>query len=117
MNDAINNYLIVGLRGIVLADIIDTVRNAFPDFHVITADTLMDASAIVAQLGSVPFAFLNVDPDEFIRTELAIALTRLETRIVLMGDAAEEKVKTSPFPVLDRPFAEDDVIRILKKSG
>lgn len=116
MSDANENYLIVGLKGLILSDVIGIIKEAFPDFGVITAQSMIEAAEITAKLQSVPFAFLNVDPDEFVRAELAGLLSNLGTRIVMMGNAAEEKATDLPFNVLDRPFAQADVIRILKKD-
>ncbi|WP_458792819.1 hypothetical protein [Yoonia sp. MH D7] len=116
MPKTIQNYLIVGLKGLVLVDVIGIIEDAFPGLGAITVQTAQEAAELVTTLKSVRFAFLNVDPDDFIQTELAGILSDLGTRIVLMGKAAEEKAGALPYDVLDRPFAGPDVIRILKKE-
>ena len=108
-------YLIVGLQGLVLLDVVGIIEEAFPGFRAVTAGSDAEAVALAAMLKSIRFAFLNVDPDAFVRTELAGILTRLGTRIVMMGQVAEEKAAHFPFDVLDRPFFEHDILRILKK--
>lgn len=34
-----------------------------------------------------------------------------------MGNAAEDKAAQSPFDVLNRPFADNDILRILNKES
>lgn len=115
MSDDDENYLIVGLRGLVLFDVLGIIEEAFPGLRAVTADSDVEAVAHAATLKSIPFAFINGDPDEFVRTELASLLSRLGTRIVMMGRDAEEKAAQLPFDVLDRPFVDKDILHILKK--
>ncbi len=116
MSDTDESYLIVGLKGLVLFDVIGIIAEIFPGLGAVTAQSPIEATELAAKLKSVRFAFLNVDPDEFVRTELASLLSGLGTRIVMMGLAAEEKAADLPYDVLDRPFADADIIRILKKE-
>lgn len=75
----------VGLRGLVLLDVIEIITEAFPGFNAIAAQSTLEATQLATNLKSVRFGFINVDPDEFVRTELASLLSSLGTRIVLWG--------------------------------
>lgn len=90
---------------------------ASTEFVMLSRQSTSEATQLAANLKSVCFAFPNANPDEFVKTELASLLSSLGTRIVLMGNAAEDKAAQSPFDVSDRPFANDDVLRILNKES
>lgn len=59
------------------------------------------------------FAFLNIGPDAFAASDLAALFVALRTKVVLLGNAAEDAAGESPFPVLMRPFSGTDILQIL----
>jgi hypothetical protein len=52
-------------------------------------------------------------PNDLANSDLAAALARLGTRVVLLGNDAEDAGADCPYPVLVRPYGADDVLAVL----
>lgn len=107
-------FLVMGITGLVQYDLIGAIKEAFPAFTPITLSTELEAIEAAQQTHRWRFAFLNLGPDAFAKSDLAMLLSTLKTKVILLGDAAEEAADGSPFPVLMRPFSGADVVRLLE---
>jgi hypothetical protein len=116
MNTVRNRYLVMGLNGLVLRDLLETMSEGFPALQPVTVPTVDDAVKEVSKASGWRFAFLNLGPDAFIASELAMLFKNLDTRIVLLGNAAEDAACTSTYPVLMRPFSSEDILALLGKE-
>lgn len=113
MNRIRGHYLVTGLKGLVLRDIIGIMEIACPRLNALAADTVPDALALLKDAQSVRIAFVSLGPDTFLQDGLSTVLGHLGTKVILMGEDAENAVSRSSFPVLERPFFEDDILKLL----
>ncbi len=109
-----SKFMVMGLNGLVLRDLVGMMKDAFPTLEAITAGNEADALAQLAGSKGWKYAFLDLGPDAFVASELSKILDALGTKIILLGNAAEDAEKASTFPVLVRPFFAGDILRLLK---
>lgn len=110
---AAGQFLVMGLNGLILQDVLGTISDAFPAWRPCTAG---DEAAAIEQVLAVSdwrCAFLNMGPDELAASRLLGLLKSAGAQIVLMGSAAEDAGSDSPYPVLMRPFMAEDVLSAL----
>lgn len=110
-------YMVLGLNGVVLHDIVGTLEEGYPGLHPCAVTTEAEAIAHVAQAANWKFAFLNLGPMAYARSELFKMFTALGTQVVLLGAAAEEAAASCSYPVLRRPFTSDDILRALERKS
>lgn len=116
MISAESRFLVLGLTGLVLRDIIGTLSDRFPTLQAHIAEDEADALAQVKQASGWQYAFLNLGPDLFVASELSLLLSQAGAKIVLMGSEAEDAAAQSAHTVLIRPFTADDVLQALKRE-
>ncbi|MGB3246209.1 MAG: hypothetical protein WBB25_16865 [Sulfitobacter sp.] len=117
MNAADSRFLVMGLTGLVLRDLLETMQDRFPGLEPNTVTNEDEATTRVSQTSGWKYAFLNLGPDDFSKSNLAKLFEAVGTRVVLFGEAAEEAATNSAYPVLVRPFMPDDVFRLLDKNS
>ncbi|MDF3414371.1 hypothetical protein HKX54_07880 [Sulfitobacter sp. M57] len=108
-----SRFLVMGITGLVQFDLIGAIAEHFPAAQAVTVETESEAIEAAKQPAGVEFAFLNIGPDDFAASDLSSLFGALKTKVILLGDAAEEAASNSPFPVLMRPFSGDDVLGLL----
>lgn len=117
MGQQMPTYLFVGISGVMRLDLNGTIAAAVPDARVITAKTLSEAAEAAREIVKLAGAIVRADVKQVQGSELEEILRSAQARIVLVGDAAEDEVATSPYPVLQRPFGIDDVLNALNLPG
>ena len=113
MGAADSRFLVLGLTGLVLRDVIGTMKDRFPSLEASTFASVGEAVAQISKTSGWRYAFLNLAPDAFVASELSKLFETLGTKVILLGDAAEDAAAQSPYPVLIRPFMADDIFRLL----
>lgn len=116
MDAKTSRYLVMGLTGLALHDLVGTMKAGFPTLEASAADDEADAVALVAQTGGWQFAFLNLGPIAYVASELSSLLDALGTHVILLGNAAEDESANCSYPVLMRPYSSDDVLRLLRQA-
>lgn len=110
-----SRFLVMGLTGLVLRDLVETIKERFPALDARTVASEVEAVVEVTRDSGWKYAFLNLGPDAFVASELSNLFNALGTKVILFGNVAEEAAAESPYPVLIRPFIADDIWRILDK--
>ncbi len=108
-----SRFLVMGVAGLVRCDLIGAVKEQFPTISPVTVGSEVEAIEVAQQSDGWKFAFLSLGPEDFAASELAALFAKLKTKVILLGDAAEEAAANSPFPVLMRPFSGADILRLL----
>jgi hypothetical protein len=112
-----NRFLVMGLSGLVQYDLIGAIKERFPGVDPITVTSEVEAIEATKQTTGWKFAFLNLGPEAFAASDLAALLATVKTKVILLGNAAEDAAGDSPFPVLMRPFTGADILRLLGCKG
>ncbi len=107
-------YLITGIKGLVLHDIVGALDDARPELCHISSTDLHDAAAHIPGDGPIKFAFVEADPDEFRDSQLSELLQQQKTKVFLTGRRAEESLTPGPYAVLHRPFTAQDILAQLE---
>lgn len=112
-----DRFLVLGVTGVVLRDLISTVKDAFETLEATVAHTQDEAMHLLEQGQQLKYAFLNLSPETLMNSELVRLCEKLGAKIVLLGTDAEDAVENSPHPVLVRPFATHDILRVLEGAN
>ena len=100
----------------VAEDIARTVSETDSAMQIRTAHDNDSALSSIQHPAHVTLAILQLGPEEILSGDLGQALQRAGTRIVLMGDEAEEHGLTAGYDVLHRPFRTVDLLRVLRQN-
>ncbi|MDU9004523.1 hypothetical protein [Sedimentitalea todarodis] len=117
MDVTTGRFLLMGLTGLTLHDLVGTMKEGFPTLEASSVEDEAGAVAVVDQAGDWKYAFLNMGPGAFLASELSDAFARLGTRVILLGNAAEDESAECPYPVLMRPYSSEDVFRLLRQDA
>lgn len=110
-------YLVVGVAGVSRLDLFDAIESSRPGAEIIYAKTISEALPLVSHLSFLAAAVVQGCLSDLSHSGLLTVLQRLGSKIVLMGDAAEEAAATLCYPVLERPFGSDDILSALEIDG
>ena len=113
MNDVVGRFMVLGLTGLVLRDLIDTMKSNFPALEVSIAANEVEAAAQIAEASAWKYAFLNLGAEALIACELPKLFVERGAKVVLLGSAAEDVAADCCYPVLIRPYMADDILRML----
>ena len=109
----VHSCYLVALKHVVIAeDVAQTIRDHDPGADVI----------LVRDLGAIPgdrhplVAFLGLSPTDARRLPVVRDLLERGTRLVLIGDEAEETGEATSWWVLPRPFTSDAVLALLLRA-
>ena len=109
-----SRFMVMGLNGPVLRDLVGTMKDGFPGLEASTANTEAEAVEQIEQTKCWKYAFLDIAPAAFAASQLSNLFDALGTKVVLLGNAAEDAAQCSPYPVLVRPFTANDIINLLR---
>lgn len=109
---------LVIMKNIVVAtDICETLRAiGGTECEVIHARHLDEAFEAIANPERVDLAIVEADPDEFEYSPLGEAFRNGGTRVILAGEAAEQRAGARGYAVLQRPFTATMLEEIVKAS-
>ncbi len=106
-------FLICINDAIVAEDVAGILQDAMPQSSVICAASQADALQRLETLHAPLIGFIQMAPEAVADSPLGQALTQAGARIVLLGNAAEERGEAAGFAVLQRPFRSVDLLALV----
>lgn len=106
-------FLVCISDAFVAEDVAGILLEAHPSARVENARSHEDALGFLAGHGGPLVAFVFMPPEAVGTTALGQELTRIGARLVLMGNAAEERGASSGHAVLHRPFRSVDLLALI----
>ncbi len=106
-------YLLLVEPGLVATDLTGIISEADLHARVVIARDIAAAHEVLTDARIVASAILDIDPDHGPAEALARAVAARGGRVVLIGDAAEDKAERTRWLVLQRPFTTETVLAVL----
>ena len=110
---AAQSYLILLHPELVARDVALTISDQVPTANVIMARSPESAAQALDAVTTVAVAFLAMEPDAYVKSQLAEAIRARGGRAVLISDAAEAVGQGPDWIALARPFTTECVVAVL----
>ncbi|EIE49777.1 hypothetical protein AL036_09845 [Salipiger aestuarii] len=111
---ALNPTFLIWITDMIVAeDVSGILLDACPQARVLCAESPESAPPQLTPDCGPLVAIVQMAPEAVRDTPLGQALTRAGARIVLLGNAAEERGQAAGFAVLERPFRSMDLLALI----